>query len=353
MKSIIPKTCKGPVTRAVLGATTAIAILATCLPVTTGIAAESVTATAPQACGVSAEDRAWLDRSVTAWRNRLSRLGPPGGIRRRTAIIFDSQCMLTSDDAMQSAGPVTWTASPHDGMVTLPDGQRMPAGVTSFAGGDNQTGFFVMSTPSVWQQGGVPGGPMGLETLMTAVMLHEGSHILQLNTYMQRITDLSLRNALPDSFSDDSIQKRFESEPEFKASVERETDLLFSAAAAPDDATARQLAKAARKLIAERQSRWFTGQDAYLAEAEDVFLTLEGSGQWQGFEWLISSDGAALAPDAAMSGFGRRSKWWSQKEGLALFLVVDRLYGPAWRGDVFGPGTLTGLQWLDSALVKS
>ena len=36
--------------------------------------------------------------------------------------------------------------------------------------------------------------------------------------------------------------------------------------------------------------------DAYLVEAEDIWLTFEGAGQWTGFQWQIHPRGAAQSP---------------------------------------------------------
>lgn len=141
--------------------------------------------------------------------------------------------MLTSAKALSSGDPeaVTWAAAQHRGSIALPNGEEMPAVVTSFASGEEGLFYFVMSTPSVWRAGGVDGGPIPLETMMVAVLLHEGSHVAQIGPYGPRLGALIEANHLPDSFSDDSLQERFREEPEFAASIERETELLMAAAA--------------------------------------------------------------------------------------------------------------------------
>lgn len=124
-------------------------------------------------------------------------------------------------------------------------------------------------------------------------------------------------------------------------------DYLFAAAAADELAEARQLAGEARDKIRARHERWFVGEDAYLAEAEDLWMTLEGSGQWVGYTWVVGEVGA----EDALRGFGRRSKWWTQNEGLGLFVALDRL-GFDWKPDPFGSGERTVLQMLDLALTE-
>ncbi len=209
-----------------------------------------------------------------------------------------------------------------------------------------------MSTPSVWRAGGVDNPGIGLETMMVAVLLHEGSHVVQAATYGERIGALAERNQLPESFDDDSMQREFESNADFSASVVRETDLFFAAAAASDDATALRLAREARDMMKARAARWFVGEKAFWLEAEDLWLTFEGSGQWAGYQWVIHPHGANAAADVALPNFARRSRWWSQNEGLAIALVLDRLGGPSWKRHAFGDGAQTLLEMLDAALAE-
>jgi hypothetical protein len=309
----------------------------------------SLHATTP-GCAVSAEDQAWINRALEAWRFSAREITGIGEVHNFTAVFFDADCVLSSPDALNRADHPTWTATPHTGRVALPNGDSMPAGVTSFASAADGVAMLVMSTPSVWRAGGVDNAGVGLETMMVAVLLHEGSHVSQMTTYGARIGVLATANNLPEDFNDDSIQHRFESNAEFSASVARETDLLYQAVAAPDDATARRLAREARGLMRARMARYYTGADAYLASAEDVFLTMEGSGQYAGYQWVLNPRGAAQPVEVALPNFARRSRWWTQNEGLGLFLVLDRLAPRDWKRVVYGNGEHTILELFDAAL---
>jgi hypothetical protein len=206
-----------------------------------------------------------------------------------------------------------------------------------------------MSTPSVWGAGGVRGDPLSLDDLMTFVMLHEGSHVVQSPTYGRRIGAIAERYGLPDSINDDTMQHDFGSIAEFSASVQRETDLLLQASNAADDAEALGLAREARDLMRARAVRFFTGEYEHYNQLEDVWLTFEGSGQWAGYGWVTHPQGLNLDHDLARRA-AMRSRWWSQNEGLALALALDRLGPEGWQRVAFGDGARTLVEMLDERL---
>jgi len=290
---------------------------------------------------------------MDAWRlssREITRLQIRGDFR---AVLFDGNCTLTSDNALTSPKPgaAVWQATPHSDVVTLPNGQKIPTSVISFASALQGAPFFVMSTPSVWRANGVDNPGIGLETMMVAVLLHEASHVVQATTYGRRIGMIAERNNLPESFNDDSLQEDFKGNAEFAQSVARETDLFFQAAAANDDQTAMRLARQARNMMKARAARWFVGDKSYYVEAEDLWLTMEGSGQWAGYRWLVHPRGGAQPTDVALTNFARRGGWWSQIQGLAIALTLDRLGADGWTRHAFGDGSQTLLEMLDAQLV--
>lgn len=284
---------------------------------------------------------------MDAWSYTSREITGIGTVEKIQALFFDSQCAVSSGTAM-NGGDRAWTATAHQGTITIPGGQTIPAGVISFAMGGEGRNFFVMSTPSVWQAAGKSDNGLGsLETLMTAVVLHEATHVAQIPTYGERIGRLATAHRLPESFSDDSIQERFSGNAEFASSISRETDLLLRASQAPGDSEAKRLAQEARSLIQARQDRWYT--DSYLAEAEDIWLSMEGSAQWAAYRWLIDPRGGGVPAATALQSFST-GKWWSQVEGFALFMALDRLTAGAWKQHAFADGDKTALQMLTEAI---
>ena len=71
----------------------------------------------------------------------------------------------------------------------------------------------------------------------------------------------SAQYKMADDFNDDSLQKHFQGDPAYAAVIEKETDLLYRAAAEPDTAKAKALAQQALSLMEARQKRWFVGNE--------------------------------------------------------------------------------------------
>jgi hypothetical protein len=316
--------------------------------------ASAATANAGAACVVSDGDRVWIDRALQAWRYTSREIAGIGDVPKFRAVFFDAACTLMSPDALNVGNlrDAKWVAERHEGQVRLPNGQTIGAGVTSYITGDDDGAIFIMATPSVWRAAGVNNEVIGLETMMVAVLIHEASHVAQSATYGAQVDALVKKHKLPESFNDDSLQARFKDDAAFAASVAREIDLFLLAASAPDIAAARKFAREARDLMRTRAARSYTGSESYWAEAEDLWLTFEGAGQWTGYQWVVNPRGANVSTDVALPNFVRRSRWWSQNEGLALFLALDRIAGADWKRHAYGDGAQTALQMLDAALAR-
>ena len=306
----------------------------------------SASTTAPAQCVMPAEGARWIGDSLKAWtlvrRDKLKLTDP----FRPTIILFDAQCTYVA-----RPGPtLRWIGTPHGETVPLPNGDAIPPTVTSFTKSDDKTGnlFFVMALPSVWRAANKQ-GKHGLETLLTFVFLHEYSHTRQAVAVGAFFDTLAARYPLSEGFDDDSLQARFGSDPAYVAAYENERDLLYAAAAEPSRGKAKAIAAQALKAMRARQARWFTGADAMWRPVDDMFLTLEGVGQWAGYSWLADPHGRGLgAADAIDDARGSR-KWWSQEEGLALLLVIDRLL-PGWQRKIFAPQPATGIDLLAEAV---
>ena len=116
------------------------------------------------------------------------------------------------------------------------------------------------------------------------------------------------------------------------AAFKAERDALYAVAAERDEAQRRALARKALALAKERRARYFTGDVEYLAELEEIFLGMEGAANWAAFRAAVHDGGSSDEAIALMS----KTRFWSQDEGLALFLAIDALAPGKWQEKVFG-----------------
>jgi hypothetical protein len=217
----------------------------------------------------------------------------------------------------------------------------------SFANLDRRTGpYFVMAAPSYW---GKMGRGQENDTGLTGVFLHEFAHTRQILGMRDVIGPIDSTWRYPEELDDDAVQKHFGGDSVYVAEYLAERDLLYRAAAAPTDEEARTLAREALAMMKRRHARWFTGDRAEFAILDDTFLSLEGAGQWVAAAWLAHPKGGRMTRDAAVAKMLGRRRWWAQDEGLALFLVIDRLL-PKWPLLVFNERSLGGLALLEQAV---
>ncbi|CAN5255961.1 hypothetical protein BH09PSE1_BH09PSE1_23630 [soil metagenome] len=301
-------------------------------------------AVAPAApCRFVGEPRAWTAQALEAWarldRRRLHIARPVNP----TIALFDQSCVyrLTPDrrgDFTAGGRRFRTSAEPHTGQVALPDGSTVPAARLAFATPVSDGGmFFIMALPALWRADGAERRDPRL--LSMVVFMHEFTHTQQSDGLGARIDQL-LARGLPENANDDVVQDRFADRPGYRAAWEAERDALYAAAQAPDTETTRSRLREGLDRMRARQARWFTGDDALYAEADDVFLTLEGSGNWSAWAWLTDPNGGRMSSTAAVTFVRGGSSHWSQDEGLALMLAIDRL-NPLWPAYAFGPNAST------------
>jgi hypothetical protein len=291
-------------------------------------------------CVLGEEDRAWLTGAPGVWtlvERDVFRLKPLP--HKAAYYFFDGACTYVSADGR------AWTAAPHNGQIKTPDGDSTEPGVTSSVTPTDNGPFMLMSLPSIWRAAGVPDRG-GMAPFLYSVLVHEMTHVRQFGPIYDRITTTATPAHFPENqMGDDIVQKRFGENAEFKAAVEKEHDVLL-AGFTGDEAVARASAREALALIRARQAKFYTGENAPLSELEDLFLTLEGMGQFAGYSWLAHPKGGAKPSADAVAQM--RTRWWSQEEGLAIMLIVSRLV-PDWQARAFAQKPATALELLAAA----
>lgn len=272
---------------------------------------------------MSDADRAWVQELLTTWRTvarEALRIDPDP---LPAIVLFDERCVWRGEDAAGTA---------HGGQVPLPTGESIPARLATFAGasGDPAQPFLVMAMPSLWRAEPRHQNEADLPLLMRAVFAHEMAHTVQARGLGPWLGEIEKRLSGSEEFNDDIIQTRHEKDPEFRAAWAGERSLLYQAANEPNASLRRSLLSTAVSMMEGRRARYFSGENAVFAELEDLFLNMEGLGQWTAYQVALR---AGLSPLDAQNAIRRGRTQWSQEEGFAAFLVIDALI-PNWRDRV-------------------
>lgn len=321
--------------------------------------------------GLATTDRAWMQSVLARWQQvasedlRLPDEAPPWVVFFGPEWVWhvnpDPVALAALEPrSTDGSGPVRTrmvvdgrelpvTGFPHGGTIHLPEGGEIPPELILFAAtyGEREDPYFVMAMPAIWRATERHANDPDLDALIAAVFVHEISHTRQSGALGARVDALVAEQGLnDDEVDDDLVQRVFADRPGCRQAYERERDLLFAAAAAPTVERSRELADEALAAIRERRAAWFQGDDAVYGQLEEIFLSFEGVANWAAVRAIVAT---GTAPDAAIAQVRRGGRWWSQDEGLALFLVLERL-GVPWREQVFGDQPTSVFEMLDRAV---
>jgi hypothetical protein len=304
---------------------------------------------------------AWLQRALDGWERvgrEFLRIDPSPLPR---IVLFDARCVwhLSSDatpaaDALPVATTLSFAGRPvqvralsHRGTVLLPSAAPVPVEMKASTSlyRNSRDAFFVMAMPSVWQTKEVS-APTRAEYLH-GVFSHEMTHTRLLVAINRRVRDLARKNDLVYPINDDVIQAEFRRAPGFETAFNRERNLFYRAALETDPARRRLLAADALDMARTRRARFFTGATAAYAELESLFLTMEGVGQWAAYR--LARTRAGGSESEALRLVRDNKKYWSQDQGLALFLLIDAMV-PDWQSRIFSATPASPFDLLDGAV---
>lgn len=293
-----------------------------------------------RSCSMLPEDRKWISEALQQnWQvaQRTILLAEPKPLP--SIIAFDARCSYRlQPDASQE-----WYGHIHSGQVRLPNGATTEVGPTAFHAATKSGTFLVFSLPSIWRAHAPP-GPIPLDWFLEGILFHELTHHYQAVVSPSFASDLIKAELSFADASDDGVEKMFKSDVLYRRAYETERDTLFRAAVAANDDEARRLACEAGTLIRKRRAIYFQGEAARWAGLDEWSLTTEGVASWISYAWLTRH--RRVAPALAVSKL--RGSSWSQDEGLAIFLVVDRLL-PSWQGELLATSPKPATTLLDMA----
>ena len=306
----------------------------------------------------------WLQHWLSAWELisdevfSLPRANPP------KMVFFDKDSVYTTSEVTAPRGerfsgptlfgkPLPWRKAAHNNTLTLPDSKQVPVQITTFAAplkDKIQESFFVMAAPAFWKEAGIESNEVGFEKMLTGIFLHEFTHTRQMQGLVKKIDELTNQYTFDSlTLNDDVVQDNFSEDSQYEQVFREEVARLYEAAFAKETDSVEQLATEGLTMLKERQKKYFVGEKKVLRELDDVFLSMEGIGQYAMVAWLIHPKGGNVSPEAAVKEARRKRQWWVQEEGLALVLILNRISNPDWSTDMFGHEQNDILQLLEDA----
>lgn len=300
----------------------------------------------PTACDLTPHEQDWLRRSIDAWdriRSRVLHLAPAP---RPPIILFDLRCEYHVDPHSLRV-----TGQPHGGQMQLPNGQRLapgPVGFASLAKGDS-TPFLVMALRVVWESDSTLVDE-DWDEFLTRSFVHEMTHTRQLPGLVLRLRAAGGLAGMND-LDDDIIQERFDTNRVFRATMEREIRLLYDAALARTAAERQNRAREVLRAIKARRETFFGGEAAPLAHVEQLLLDLEGTAEFTEFAYLRQTMPRVPLVTVVERLRGNR-EFWSQDEGLGLYLLLDTLRRD-WYREALGPEPRSAIELIEEALPPS
>lgn len=265
-------------------------------------------------------------------------------------LFYDSEYLYTNSagklgDGVKVTGPsffgkeLSWIKIKHNDSITLPTGLRVPVGLMSFTGSienGSKDAFFVMGVPSFWKNANVKSKELGDENLYTSVFLHEFAHSQQNKNFGVKLDEFDRNYEFELELNDDMIQEVFKNDSQYTEDIKSEIKTFYKAASADDINEAKIIAKKGLEKYNKRQQQYFTKDREVYTSIDNFFLTMEGIGQYVAVAWLIHPKGADLNMQVAVDGMRRGGRWWSQDEGLALFLIYTKIAKPNLAKEMFG-----------------
>ncbi len=312
-------------------------------------------------CEPTADEVKWLDGTIRVWKVVRAESLMLAPAPMPWLILFDEKCVyninpdlkflaqhVKKDRAYRTLGgeQVAIYSAEHGGQIKLPDGQTIPAQLLSFAANydGDKASFLAAALPSVWAKADHLKAEPNLKTLIRSVYAHELTHTYHRNFFSRlSVIEMGLKDV--ENLDDDIIQNTFGKNEEFRNAYVNEIALAVKAEQEPNNAKKRLAAKLVLNAIKQRRAQSYAGENQKFAEIEDIFLTMEGVANWAAYRAAIA-DG--MSPESASRLIRRSGKYWSQEEGISLFLIIHTLL-PNWQKVAFGKKRVSIVDLLERA----
>lgn len=302
----------------------------------------------PVAAGEDPDPRtlAWMQSVLDAWQSTARRdLRVP--LQSPPWIIFydDSVAWHLNPDGARLPGHTTGEATlryansrftlarvANDGKLWVPDRDALPLAPrsVSMVYANGQKPFTILPLPRLFRRMAPPEESDELDKAFLGAAMHELTHTRHLVGYGRRLEQLRARYRLPQTFDDNLLQERYAEDTVYAAILAEERTALAEAVFATTTAAAKTQLRTALAAAELRKRTFFDGDDAGLSELDDFFLVLEGAGMWAQYQHSRRAAPPSEPWQRTLGLLLNRTRSWSQGEGLALFVLLDR-FRPNWQ----------------------
>ena len=270
-------------------------------------------------------------------------------------VFFDSLFVYTTSPITGQGGNIiegpqlfeekqVWYKKPHNGTLLLPDSSNVKVQMMIFASSTKEKEvktFFVMPLLSFWEQEKINDHGIGLDNLTAGVFTHEFSHTQQLGSFDKFgvYFEAYMKKYGTDNFGDDMMQDIYEKDSTITSLYKNEL-AAFTAAAEVDENKINEATKDALKKFEEKHKIILNRDKKDLKIIDDIWLTIEGIGQYAMYEYLINPKGGNFSKEKAYKAI--KTKSWSQEEGFAMFYLLAKYKSPElWASNFFGSNMKT------------
>ena len=265
-------------------------------------------------------------------------------------VFFDSVFVYTTSPLTGKGGQIIngpllfdekqiWYKKPHNGTLILPDGKQAKVQITCFASPTKDKeikAFFIMPLLSFWEKEKIDDHGIGLDKLTTGVFTHEFCHSQQLGSFdiFGEYFEAYQKKFGAENFGDDMMQDFYEKDVKINPIYKNELVAFVKSANVAENK--RKLATKEALIIFENKHKAIIEKDKKdLKMIDDIWLTMEGVGQYAMFEYFINPRGANLTEEKAIKAVKTNS--WSQEEGFAMFYLLSKYEkSNLWANDFFG-----------------
>lgn len=244
---------------------------------------------------------------------------------------------------------------PHKAGLWVPEREgRLPIKIDLHAApyADEKKTYCIIPLPSLIHKLEPATDPATMDEIFLGFAQHELTHTRQLLFVGEQLRRLSEIYRLPKQLDDNLLENTFGSNKAYTKRFHLEVDAFGDAALANTTAECNRYLARALRMVQQRHARYFVGQRKLYASLDEIFLTLEGTAMWAQFQMVREHAPAGEDISATFTRVMNDGKSWVQVEGMALFLLIDRLV-PDWQTRYFAPNPPSPFALLQEALRKT